>query len=228
MNWEELGSITVLIVDDDAFNRQLIISLLSKIPTINYIEAQNGIEALESLAIEHIDIILLDLHMPKLNGIDTIKEIKKNRMDALIPIIIMTTDELVMKKLYDLGANDFVSKPFRLTLLAQKIYKQVVISLKDKDIEITSYLVEAFLELLHYIQEDKSKIFGYNEQQIIYIIETFNTLIAKQNSRDSIYNFFEEQSKRVFEHELIHYFLDYFDYFIELREKYIIYRSSKK
>ncbi len=63
MKWDRFGSITVLIADDDAFNRQLIVSLVSKIPTIDYIEAENGIEALEYLAEREIDIILLDLHM---------------------------------------------------------------------------------------------------------------------------------------------------------------------
>ncbi len=228
MQWEKLGSITVLIVDDDAFNRQLIISLLSKIPNINYIEAENGIEALEFLAIKKIDIILLDLHMPKLNGIDTIKEIKRNPIDSLIPIIIITTDELVMKELYDLGANDFLSKPFRLNQLAQKIYKHVVISVEDRDMEITSYLVEAFLELLQYIQEENYNLSRNSEEQIANIFETFNILVAKKNSRDTIYNFFKEKNKNTFNHELIQYFLDYFDYFLELREKYITYRGNKK
>ncbi|NOZ90771.1 MAG: response regulator [Epsilonproteobacteria bacterium] len=219
MQWDTLGYITVLIVDDDAFNRQLIISLLSKIPTIDYIEAQNGIEALEILASNNIDIILLDLHMPKLNGIDTIKEIKKNIIDSLIPIIIITTDEMIAKEVYELGADDFLSKPFKLNNLAQKIYKQISSSAKDKDIEIVSYLVEAFLEILHYIKEDNDT--NFDKQHIVHLIETFNILLSQKNSKEDVYHFFEKESKKLFDHKLICYFLDYFDYFVEMRDKYI-------
>jgi len=222
MRWDSLGFITVLIVDDDAFNRQLIISLLSKIPTVEYIEAQNGIEALEILASNSIDIILLDLHMPKLNGVDTIKEIKKSIIDSLIPIIIITTDEIVMKELYELGANDFLSKPFKLNDLAQKIYKQITLSAKDKDIEIVSYLVEAFLEIIHYIDDDSN---DFDKQHIVHLIETFNILISQQNSKEDVYSFFEKKSQKLFDQKLIGYFLDYFEYFVELREKYIHLKS---
>jgi len=344
MEWEKLGSITVLIADDDAFNRQLIISLLSKIPSIKYIEAENGIEALDLLVREKIDIILLDLHMPRLNGIETIKEIKKSTIHSLIPIIIISTDELVMKEFYRLGANDFISKPFKLTELQAKIYKHFeevyyknkfkkiekkktqiakkekmfdlttiensqkemfkglayLISLRDKNIEISAKLVKAFAELLNYDKSDidrlylstiiynigalssndftksytniisnesssidtiyifqgyqiiknsietpflkilKSVIIEHRENydgtgvpqelkgkdispyaQIVYIVETFNILVSQQNSLKSIYNFLANQSGKMFDPELLYHFLGYFDYFIELRQKYI-------
>ncbi len=348
MEWEKLGSITVLIADDDAFNRQLIISLLSKIPSIKYIEAENGIEALDFLAREKIDIILLDLHMPKLNGIETIKEIKKSPLYSIIPIIVISTDELVMKEFYKLGANDFISKPFRLIELQAKIYKYIeelyykkkfkkiekkrekvvnktvkneklfdletvensqkemfkglayLISLRDKDIEISAKLVKAFAELLNYDKKDidrlylstvvynigalssnnfkksysnvisdenssidtiyifqayqiiknsietpflkilKSVIIEHRENyngtgvpqelkgkeispyaQMVYIVETFNILLLQENSVKNIYNFLASQSGKMFNPEILYQFLEYFDYFIELRQKYI-------
>jgi len=341
MKWDRFGSITVLIADDDAFNRQLIISLLSKIPTIKYIEAENGIEALEYLEKEKIDIILLDLHMPKLSGIDVIKEIKKDRELSLIPIIIISTDELISKKLKTLGADDFVSKPFRLTELQSKIYKYIeqlykkreetrrlnekssdcnpkkilekieesqkeifrgfayIISLKDKYIGVSAKLAKAFAELLNYKKDDVERLYlvtlvynigalsqnkfqnshlniledrvdnseimsilqgyqlvknsaktpfmdilkvvitqsreNYNGTgiprqlkadaispyaQIVHIVETFNILL-KDNPRDSVYQFFKGQSGEWFNPRLVEPFLEYFDYFVELRKKYI-------
>jgi len=125
MKWESLGDITLLITDDDAFNRQLVISLLAKIPTIRFFEAEDGVEALAILEKKPIDMILLDLHMPKMDGYETLKVIKKESKYDLIPTAIITTDEEEMKKLYLLGADDFISKPFDLKELESRIYTHI-------------------------------------------------------------------------------------------------------
>jgi len=125
MKWEALGDIALLIVDDDAFNRQLVVSLLAKISTINFFEAEDGVEALEVLKEKPIDMILLDLHMPNMDGYETLKEIKKEPEYDFIPIVIITTDEQEMNKLYSLGADDFISKPFKLTELESRIYAHI-------------------------------------------------------------------------------------------------------
>jgi len=125
MKWEALGDITVMIADDDAFNRQLVVSLLDKIPTIHFLEAENGIEALEILSEKSVDMILLDLHMPKMDGYDAIREIRQEPKYDLTPIVIITTDEQEMNKLYAMGADDFISKPFKLSELSSRIYAHI-------------------------------------------------------------------------------------------------------
>ena len=125
MKWDTLGDITVLIADDDAFNRQLVVSLLDKIPTMSFFEAEDGVEALDILEKEHIDMLLLDLHMPKMDGYETIKRIKQEPKYDFLPIAIITTDEQEMNNLYALGADDFISKPFRLTELEARIYAHI-------------------------------------------------------------------------------------------------------
>ena len=125
MKWEALGDITVLIADDDAFNRQLVVSLLYKIPTIHFLEAEDGVEALELLSQNSVDMILLDLHMPKMDGYDTIREIRQEAKYDFTPIVIITTDEQEMNKLYAMGADDFISKPFKLSELSSRIYAHI-------------------------------------------------------------------------------------------------------
>jgi len=125
MKWEALGDITVMIADDDAFNRQLVVSLLDKIPSIHFLEAENGVEALEILSEKSVDMILLDLHMPKMDGYDTIREIRQEAKYDLTPIVIITTDEQEMNKLYAMGADDFISKPFKLSELSSRIYAHI-------------------------------------------------------------------------------------------------------
>ena len=122
ISWEQLGDINILIVEDDPFNRLLIRNILGKIPQINFYEAHDGVEALEALKEYAIDIILLDLHMPRMNGYQTLLEIQKNKSYRRIVILAMTTDEEEKKKFYSKGANEFISKPFKKEELEIKIY----------------------------------------------------------------------------------------------------------
>lgn len=138
MNWEEFGSIKVIIVDDDAFNRQLIASLLSKISAIVYCEAQNGEEALKILKTQSISLILLDLHMPIMDGFELLKVIKKDDKMKDIPIVIISTDELVLKDLHSsFGVKDYMVKPFRFEQLQEKIYKNIKNTHYNKNIKYT-------------------------------------------------------------------------------------------
>lgn len=125
MKWNLLGKICLLLVDDDAFNRQLVISLLAKIPSIEFIEAEDGEEALSIMKKREVDMILLDLHMPNMDGYETLKAVKKEEKYDFIPIAIVTTDEQEMNKLYALGADDFISKPFKLSELESRIYAHI-------------------------------------------------------------------------------------------------------
>lgn len=130
MNWNSLGDVKLMIADDDAFNRQLIIALLMKMTNIEVIEASDGIEALKILKQESIDMLLLDYHMPRMNGDELLKEMKNEIKLSKIPVAIITTDESEMRHLYELGADDFILKPFDFQKLRVCIYKHVQ---KNKD-----------------------------------------------------------------------------------------------
>jgi CheY-like chemotaxis protein len=126
MNWELLDEIKVLVVEDDTFNRMLLKSLLVKVGNIKVLEAKDGLEALSILDHEAIDICLLDLHMPTLNGFDTLQIIRNGTVFEKIPVIVITSDELEKKKSFALGANDFMAKPLDLESLKSKIYRQLL------------------------------------------------------------------------------------------------------
>jgi len=117
-----LKKITLLIAEDDLFNRLLIVSMLAKNKQIEVLEAKDGEEALEMLKEEAIDIVLLDIHMPKMDGIETLKEIRQIENIADIPIMVISSDETEEKQSLALGANAFVAKPFNLKALEQQIY----------------------------------------------------------------------------------------------------------
>jgi putative two-component system response regulator len=108
----------VLVVDDDRALRKGMTFLLEKEGYLTA-EAQNGQKALEMVASENPDLILLDLMMPELNGMQVCQRLKQNEATRLIPIIMVTAvnnqDEKI--KAIDAGADDFLNKPVNLAEL---------------------------------------------------------------------------------------------------------------
>jgi CheY-like chemotaxis protein len=117
-----LKKTTVLIAEDDRFNRLLIISMLAKNKQIKVLEAKNGEEALKILSTHPVDMLLLDIYMPKMNGLETLKKIRNMGIVANIPIMVISSDETEMKKSLEFGANAFIAKPFKLKELEGQIY----------------------------------------------------------------------------------------------------------
>ncbi|MFK5881526.1 MAG: response regulator [Sulfurospirillum sp.] len=115
----------LLAVDDDFINLKLIHSMLKNNPDIiEVIEAKDGLDALNKIKdIDDIDIILLDLKMPVMDGIEFMENISLIPGKRNIPIIILTTDETMKHKAFDSGAFDFLVKPIREQALYEKIAK---------------------------------------------------------------------------------------------------------
>ncbi len=105
-------SARILIVDDDPFNIDI---LEQRLEALGYEtdSAANGQEALEKIAILTPDLILLDVLMPVMNGLETCRHLKRSDDTRLIPIIMMTTLDAVEDRIkgIEAGANDFLSRP---------------------------------------------------------------------------------------------------------------------
>lgn len=118
-----IKKIKVLLVDDDFINLKLLQSMLKKNESIGeMIEAKNGLEALTILK-EHpdIDLILLDIKMPVMDGIECLINLQSMPELKNIPVIILTTDESKKREAFDNGAFDFLLKPIRENDLRSKI-----------------------------------------------------------------------------------------------------------
>lgn len=118
-------NITVLIVEDNEISKQIAISFLIK-KGYKVICAGNGKVALEILDSNEIDIILMDLEMPVLDGYETIKIIKeRNFNNKHIPIIVMTaySENKHKEMCLSIGIEDYISKPFSSAELCSKIEK---------------------------------------------------------------------------------------------------------
>ena len=119
---------TILIVDDTVTNLDILIELLDQ---YDVIDATNGQDALEIVEEESVDLLLLDIMMPEMDGYEVCKRLKADKKTQDIPIIFITakTDEDSIEKAYDTGGDDYVSKPFKPKELLARVKTQLY--LKD-------------------------------------------------------------------------------------------------
>lgn len=116
-------ALKVLVVDDDFINRKLIQTLLKKNPKVTeIIEAENGSDALDKMKKDpSINMILLDIMMPIVDGIEFLKIFRSDMNNAHVPVIVLSTDDTRKTEVYDNGANDFLRKPVMQDNLYEKI-----------------------------------------------------------------------------------------------------------
>jgi putative two-component system response regulator len=120
--------LVVLAVDDDMINLKLLKSMLMKSGKVKeVIEAKNGSDAIGELkARNDIDLILLDIIMPIMGGIDMLKVVRADDNLRQLPIIVLTTDETKKVEALECGANGFLMKPIRNDDLLGKIATVIV------------------------------------------------------------------------------------------------------
>lgn len=132
----------VLVVDDEKEIRDAIEVFLRSIDNVKVIKASDGLEALDALECNEIHVILLDIMMPKLDGIRTCMKIREKRN---IPIIMLSAKSEDTDKILglNLGADDYVTKPFNPLELVARVRSQLrryvnlgSIDLTDSDNEI--------------------------------------------------------------------------------------------
>ena len=116
----------ILVVDDVQSNVLLLKALLGR-EGFGIVYAMNGMEALEKVKSEHPDLILLDVMMPDMDGFEVAGRLKVEPEQAEIPIIFLTAlnDSASVVKGFQLGANDFISKPFRREELLIRVEHQL-------------------------------------------------------------------------------------------------------
>ena len=113
----------VLVVDDEEDIRAVVQLSLSHVGGWKTALASSCAEALEKAVTERPDIIILDVMMPELDGVDTLKRLQQNEQTQRIPVIFMTAraQEVESERLLDLGAVGVVAKPFDPMTLPNQI-----------------------------------------------------------------------------------------------------------
>lgn len=117
----------ILIVEDSATTRALIRAVIEDMGYFNTVEAGSGFEALKLLPTQEFNLVITDVNMPDINGLELIHFIKSNPRYSHIPLIIVSTErsEEDKKRGIALGASSYITKPFKAQEL-QEVVKQAI------------------------------------------------------------------------------------------------------
>ncbi len=131
---------TILIIDDSIENLDIISEILREYDVVDSTSARSAFEIVKE---EHIDLILLDIIMPDIDGFEACKHFKLHKESSSIPIIFLTakSDEESIEQAYDLGGIDYVSKPVKPKELLARVkiqleLQQLLFDLKQSQDEL--------------------------------------------------------------------------------------------
>ena len=123
----------ILVVDDSATMRRMVMASLKKLEDVNFNEASNGLEAIERLVLAPVNLMILDLNMPDMHGLEVLKFVRSHKAYSHLPIIVLTTrgDETSRNEALQAGASRYLTKPFEpQTFAAQalELLQQVAVN----------------------------------------------------------------------------------------------------
>jgi two-component system chemotaxis response regulator CheY len=108
------GMQRILIVDDSATIRKMVRASLRPLASVEFVEAPTGLEAIEQIALGAIALMILDLNMPDMHGLDVLKFVRKQPGLRDLPIVVLTTrgDDSSRETALAAGATQYLTKPF--------------------------------------------------------------------------------------------------------------------
>jgi len=163
---ESVKKLKVLVVDDEEFNRFLLKVIFEKWG-VDFLEAKNGNEAVKLALENNFDLILMDLRMPDLNGIDASRQIMKEKPDTKIIAVAAISGESELKICKEAGMQNFLSKPF-----AEKDLLDAIVSVLDIDVEKNNSSEEYGLEELERLSNGDE---GFMKEMIQIFIRSSQT-----------------------------------------------------
>jgi len=130
-------ALTILIVDDSQIMRNTMKSVFAKMRiACEVVEANDGAEALAQLAQEPVELVLLDWNMPKLSGLDFLKQVRSEEKYKSLPIIMVTSKTAranVIEAIQN-GATDYITKPINNDLFIEKLARLPLFKAYNTDI----------------------------------------------------------------------------------------------
>lgn len=168
-------SIKVMLADDHVLMREGIRQLLEFDGTISVIaEANNGVECMEQLLSVHPDILLLDINMPVMNGIEVLQEIKKNISVKVLVLTVHNEVEYLLKAV-DIGVDGYIMKDAESAEL-----KKAINCIIQGETYIQPSLVPALNSRLVSRDIDKEKINSLTKRELEVLIEVANGMFNKE------------------------------------------------
>jgi len=165
---------TILIVDDTQTNVHTLIDLLDdKYDILASLDGESALEIIDEE--DSIDLILLDIMMPNMDGFDVCKKIKENLKTKNIPVIFITakTDDDSIETAYDLGGVDYITKPFRAREVLSRISNHLALSEQSHHLE--QMVKEKTQEL-----QDINKEIAETQKEVVFTMGTIGERRSKE------------------------------------------------
>lgn len=120
---QRMGAKNILVVDDSATMRRMIVASLRDLKDVVFDEAGTGLEAIERLALSAANLMIVDLNMPEMSGMEVLTFVRKHHAYRSMPVIVLTTrgDDGIRSAALAAGASVYLTKPFLPQVLAAKV-----------------------------------------------------------------------------------------------------------
>ena len=114
---------TILLVDDSPTIRRMVRAALGALPGIGFTEAGSELQAIETLAMQRVQMIVLDLNMPDMHGLEVLRFLRSQEQYRELPVMVLTTrgDETSRDAALQAGASAYMTKPFSPSVLVSSV-----------------------------------------------------------------------------------------------------------
>jgi two-component system chemotaxis response regulator CheY len=115
----------ILVVDDSPTMRRMVMTSLKALGNVQFGQAGSGLEAIERLALSPVDLMILDLNMPEMHGVEVLQFLRSHKTYRMLPVVVLTTrgDEASRTAAMSAGATDYLTKPFQAETLLDRASK---------------------------------------------------------------------------------------------------------
>lgn len=112
----------ILVVDDSATVRAMLRRALQDLPSVEVAEAANGLDALTEITRHRFDLVILDVNMPVMNGLEVLEAVRASPAHTALPVVVLTSErsDAVVRRLVEIGLTDYLSKPLSYNTLAER------------------------------------------------------------------------------------------------------------
>lgn len=178
----------VLIVDDEVLIRNVIKEYLI-LENYDYDEAENGKEAVDKVEKNNFDIVIMDIMMPIMDGYQAVKEIRKFNKNLPFLMLSARSEEYDKLQGFDLGIDDYVTKPFSPKELIARI-KAIT---NRKNIQSSKYIFEDLVIDLGahevFVEEKLINLTPKEYELLIYLVENKNIVLTREQLLSNIWGY---------------------------------------
>ena len=184
-----MSNIQILVVDDESRMRKLVKDFLQR-EGYSVLEAGDGMEAMDIFYEQKIDLVILDVMMPRMDGWQTCREIRR---DSTVPIIMLTARSEERDELqgFELGVDEYISKPFSPKILVARVgalLKRIYGTDEEEKMEAGGIELD---KAAHQVQVDgKSIDLSYKEFELLtYFLENQGIALSREKILNNVWNY---------------------------------------